>query len=375
MKKYIVALFLFSFVFTLNVQALDVSAKGAVLINGTTGEMLYSKNENWQLPMASTTKIMTALLLAQENTPDKQIVTTKEMVTVEGSSMGLLPGDIVTYNDLLYGMLLASGNDAANVTAYALCGSPVEFAAAMNKKAREIGLLHTNFVTPSGLDHENHYTTARELALLTRYAMENEAFANAAASKTATLCYGNPPYKRSLRNHNKLLNSYQGLIGVKTGFTKKSGRCLVTAAKRGEKYLIAVTLNDPNDWADHTNMLNFGFSVLTEREIKYNCPVSSVPVVGGETDNVKISCNNFKAGLTDAEYKQITMQAFLPEFVYAPVSAGQKIGYTYFYIGGKQIGKADIITQSNVNSLELEEEDLTLKIYKKFVLLVKQFQE
>ena len=171
MRKTIFFIF-FCFIFSFNVGAISgVSARSAVLINGTTGEVIYGKNQSEQLPMASTTKIMTALLLAEENTPQKQVTVTKQMVTVEGSSMGLLPGDTVSYNDLLYGLLLASGNDAANSVAYLLGGSLEGFAKIMNLKAKELGLLHTNFVTPSGLDDENHYTTADDLARLARYAM------------------------------------------------------------------------------------------------------------------------------------------------------------------------------------------------------------
>ncbi len=371
MKKLLLT-FLFLIIFSVSVNALDVSAKSAVLINGSTGEVLFEKNCNEQLPMASTTKIMTALLLAEENTPDKQIVTTKEMVTVEGSSMGLLPGDTVSYKDLLYGMLLASGNDAANTTAYLLGKSPEGFAKLMNKKAAEIGLLHTNFVTPSGLDDENHYTTAKELALLARYAMKNDAFAQAAGSKTATLCYGNPPYKRSLRNHNRLLNSYTGLIGVKTGFTKKSGRCLVTAAKRSQEYLIAVTLNDPNDWADHTNMLDYGFSVLEEREVVYNVPCTQISVIGAQQSKLNLVFPKIKLGLTQEEFSKIQTSISLPRFVYAPINSRQRLGTVSFYINGELISVEDILSQSAIEKNASKGEKILNKIYNKFLFLLKQ---
>ncbi len=369
MKKILLT-FLFLFLFCVNANALDVSAKSAVLINGTTGQVLYSKNSDEHLPMASTTKIMTALLLAEQNTPEKEVAVTKEMVTVEGSSMGLLPGDTVSFNDLLYGMLLASGNDAANTTAYILGGSIENFAKIMNKKAMEIGLLHTNFVTPSGLDSEEHYTTAKDLALLSRYAMKNEHFAKAAGSKTATLCYGNPPYKRSVRNHNKLLNAYTGLIGVKTGFTKRSGRCLVTAAKRGEEYLIAVTLNAPNDWSDHTQMLDYGFSVLNE----YSFPAytSQINVVGGAENKINIYSPEIKIGLTDSEYKKITAKTELPRFVYAPVDEKQEIGTISYYYNDEFLCKKSILSQSTMNKYsELKNSFLDLML-SKFLFLIKK---
>ena len=204
---------------SVSVYATDTSAKAAIVINGITGEVIYEHNANERLPMASTTKIMTALILAEQEDLSKEISCTKEMVTVEGSSMGLLVGDRVTYHDLLYGMLLASGNDAANTTAISIGGSVQKFADIMNEKAKELNLNNTHFVTPSGLDAEGHFTTAHDLALLAAYALKNEEFKKAASSYTARLCYGNPPYQRTLTNHNKLLKSYNGLVGVKTGFT------------------------------------------------------------------------------------------------------------------------------------------------------------
>ena len=190
-----------------------VSAASAILIKADTGDILMEKNAYARMPMASTTKIMTALLVAERGNLEDTLVTTREMVTVEGSSMGLQAGDTVSYHDLLYGMLLASGNDAANTAAIAIGGSLTGFADLMNQKAAELGLTSTHFVTPSGLDDPDHYTTAYDLARLAAYAMENPDFAAAASSKTANLCYGNPPYKRTLSNHHKLLNRYEGCLG------------------------------------------------------------------------------------------------------------------------------------------------------------------
>lgn len=266
----------------LSVAALETSAKAAVVINGDTGEMIYAVNAGERLPMASTTKIMTALLLCEQGKPEKTVTVSADMLQVEGSSMGLLAGDTVTYRDLLYGMLLASGNDAANVTAYVLDGSIEQFASRMNRKAAELGLTDTRFVTPSGLDAEGHYTTAADLAKLARIALQNDAFARAAASAEAVCYYGNPPYKRTLKNHNKLLNLSDGVVGVKTGFTKKSGRCLVSAMKKDGKFVIAVTLNDPNDWADHEALLSYGIDAVTTTDYMPKTARYSLPVIGGD---------------------------------------------------------------------------------------------
>ena len=269
------------------IKADALSAKSAIVLNGDTKEVIFEENSTAQLPMASTTKIMTALLLCENGNLDKEITVTAEMLRVEGSSMGLLAGDKVTLRDLLYGMMLASGNDAANVTAYVLGGTVDGFVKKMNQKAEELGLLNTHFDTPSGLDGETHYTTAYDLGLLACYAMQNEEFYKAASSESATLCYGNPPYKRTLTNHNKLLKTFDGAVGVKTGFTKKSGRCLVSAAKRDGKFVIAVTLCDPNDWQDHKTLLNLGLHSLSVTEIEPEKESYPLTVIGGE-ENIDI---------------------------------------------------------------------------------------
>ena len=230
------AAFVLLFSVSVSASALDVSAKGMVLMNADTGEILASKNAHLRLSMASTTKLMTALLLAETGTPEKVVVTTKQMVTVEGSSMGLLEGDQVSYHALLAGMLLSSGNDAANTTAIAVAGSVDKFVQMMNDRAEQIGMTNTHFVTPSGLDDDEHYSTAYDMALLAVEALKNKYLAFAAASRTMTVSYGSPPYDRTLTNHNKLLGSYDGCIGLKTGFTKKSGRMPCVGCKAQRMY-------------------------------------------------------------------------------------------------------------------------------------------
>ena len=344
MKKLLVVLLVVLCAFPYaDVRAeVQVSAKSAVVINAATGNILFQKNANEKLPMASTTKIMTALILAEQPDLTKTIVTTAEMVTVEGSSMGLLPGDTVSFYALLCGMLLASGNDAANTTAIVLSGSIEKFAELMNQKAKEIGMLNTNFVTPSGLDDENHYSTAYDMALLAKYALNNEKFAEVAASVSKTVSYGNPPYKRTLTNHNKLLKIYDGAVGVKTGFTKKSGRCLVSAAERDSGRIIAVTLNAPDDWDDHTNMLNFGFSLLEplkggELELK---------VVGSTVDTVKVCYDAPEVALTQQEFADIKTTFFMPRFVYGKVEKGSTVGRYTIQCGG------NIICEGELKALE-----------------------
>lgn len=329
------------------VSAYSISAKAAVVIDGYTGEILYSQNCDTRLSMASTTKIMTALLLCEMGGDlTKEIVTTREMVTVEGSSMGLQVGDTVSYHDLLYGMMLASGNDAANTTAIAIAGSVSKFVDLMNERATEMGLVDTHFVTPSGLDADGHYTTAYELALIAKEALENENFAKAAASQSATLRYGNPPYNRMLTNHNKLLKTYDDIVGVKTGFTKKSGRCLVSASKKDGKFVIAVTLNDGNDWADHRTLLDLGLSLI---ETKTFSPENSI------TDIYTVNGNRIKAEIPSAtvnvtENSAVTYQIYMPVFLYEPIKSGEQIGRICYYCNGSIVSDIPITATKSINN-------------------------
>ena len=359
MKKSAVLILVFSFllylVYPIAKAEFSVSAKAAIVIAADTLEVLYEKSANQKLPMASTTKIMTALLLAEQPDLSKTVKTTKQMVTVEGSSMGLLEGDTVSYRDLLYGMLLASGNDAANTTAYVLAGSVQGFAKMMNEKAAELGMKNTSFVTPSGLDDENHYTTAYDLALLTAAALQNSAFRTACSSKSAVLYYGNPPYRRTLTNHNKLLGNYEGIIGVKTGFTKKSGRCLVTAAEGEGKRVIAVTLNDPDDWNDHRKLLDYGLEKTVVTEFKNYDVTDVMPIVCGSADLVRVKCEQAKICTAVGTENEIKRKIILPKFIYAPISAGEKVGEIEYYFKDTLVKTSDIFSVADVESYNRKE--------------------
>lgn len=352
MKKRIFCLLVMMFAVVLNtVSVKSLSAQSAVLINASTGEVIFEHDPHEHLPMASTTKIMTALILCEEPDLTKQVVTTKEMVTVEGSSMGLLEGDTVSYYGLIVGMLLASGNDAATTTAIALSGSLPEFAERMNKKAKEIGMTETNFVTPSGLDAEGHYSTAYDMALLGAYAMKNEIFRKVASSEKLTVEYGNPPYKRTLSNHNKLLSSYDECVGVKTGYTKKSGRCLVSAAENENGFVVAVTLNDPDDWKDSKSLLERGLSSVYYSELSADAP-NSIAVVGADCEKIAITAENTRISVTDQSKNGMVCSVSLPHFLYAPVTANTVIGKIDYYYGGNHVSSADIYTKADAKKAE-----------------------
>lgn len=349
-------------------QAYTVSAKGYVLINADTGEVLAGENIHRKLSMASTTKIMTAIILAEQNTPEKEVTVTEEMVAVEGSSMGLLPGDSVSYYEIMVGMLLPSGNDAANCAAIAVAGSVQKFTEMMNKKAKEIGMENTHFVTPSGLDDDEHYSTAYDMAILTAYALKNACFRETVSEKSITVTYGNPPYQRTLYNHNKLLNTYDYCIGVKTGFTKKSGRCLVSAAEKDGCRVIAVTLNAPSDWNDHSYLLDYGLSCLSQYDVTYDLPVTAVPVVGGTADVVTVSTERFMCGCTENSKNAITAKYEILPFAYAPVNSGQTVGKVNYYYKNTLIHSSDILTV-----IEVKKAEYNPSFTQRFIYILKKF--
>lgn len=331
-------------------KADSISAQTAVLMCADTGEVLFSLKKDERLPMASTTKIMTALIALEDPSPMREIKVTKEMVTVEGTSMGLLPDDTVSLYTLAAGMLLQSGNDAANVTAYAIAGGLDEFSKLMNKKAKEIGMRNTNFVTPSGLDAEKHYSTAYDMALLGSAAIKNPLFREICSQKSMRVEYGNPPYPRSLYNHNRLLSSYEGTIGIKTGYTKKSGRCLVSAAERGGVTLVAVTLNAPDDWNDHKKLFDYGFSVMKQHDLNDDFSKILVDVVGGKSGSVGVMTQSKpKATAADSlNLSKVRREILIKHFEYAPIKEGDILGTVRYYLGDKLIEEVPLCAAADI---------------------------
>ncbi len=332
-------LLIIPFDFSAYAGKIGVSAQSAVLMCANSGEVLFAQNEHKQLSMASTTKIMTSLIALEAAVPETEITVTQQMVAVEGTSMGLVAGDSVSLRELVYGMLLQSGNDAANTVAYVIGGSPEGFAKLMNKRADKIGMENTNFVTASGLDDEEHYSTAYDMALLACESIKNPEFAEICSKKTARLTYGNPPYARTLTNHNRLLWKYEDAVGIKTGFTKKSGRCLVSAAERDGIVLVAVTLNAPSDWNDHIAMFEYGFSQC--ESVSVSCDLSSIKldVVGGEKSAVSLRLAYEPVWL---EGKNCSCRLMLRPFEYAPVNAGEIVGTAVFFSKDKIIDEVPI---------------------------------
>ncbi len=320
--------------------AVSTGAVAYVLMDGLTGDILASQNSDKKLSMASTTKIMTALLLMEAGDPSASISVTSQMVNVEGSNMGLRAGYTVKRSDLYYGLMLPSGNDAANVTAYHMAGSIEGFSVMMNDKAKTIGMKNTNFVTPSGLDAKDHYTTAYDMALLTRYALKNDTFKKVCSTYSIKLYYADGYH--TLVNHNKMLKSYKGCIGVKTGYTSKSGRCLVTAAERDGRQLICVTLNDYSDWDDHKRLLDYGFSLSVEKQLSFDIP-QTAEVVGGCANDVRLRADPCTLYLFEGQQDSISYKVNIDPIIYSPVDIGQKVGYIDIYIKEELYSSRSII--------------------------------
>lgn len=330
----------------LPLPARAVSAQKAILWDAGADRVLYEKDAHSRSLIASTTKIMTALLVCEQcNVLDRMRIP-KEAVGIEGSSMYLREGEVLTVQELLYGLMLRSGNDAAVALAI-YCGGTVEgFVALMNDKAHRLGLNGTHFANPNGLDHPEHYSTARDLAILAEYAMQNPIFARTVSTKQVRIG------DRLLTNHNKLLWRVEGADGVKTGFTKAAGRILVSSALRDGRRLICVTINDGNDWLDHAALLEEGFSRYTLRHIlSAGEPLGSVEVAGGQQKRVRLLAGqDVSYSLAEDEQVQILLSG--PGFAYAPVAEGEQAGVAYLCIGDTVVRKIPVVYEETV---EMEE--------------------
>ena len=339
---FIIAAAVLFLVCCLPVYALSgISAESCIVMDVATNQVIYEDGARARMSMASTTKIMTGILAIEMLEPDEIVRITPQMVTVEGSSMGLQTGDEISVRGLLSGLLLESGNDAANAIALHMAKTVPDFAKIMNEKAQKLGMKDTKFVTPSGLDDKEHLTTAYDMALLASHAMKNELFAEIVSSKKEKVTFVSPPKTVTYYNHNRLLSMYDGAIGVKTGFTKKSGRCLVSAAMRDGAKIVAVTLNASSDWNDHKKLLDYGFTQMEKVVLDDSLP-QSVDVVSSDKTKIGIYVNEDASVTLIKTDKKLDRVINLPRFLYADIQKDDRVGEICYYYNGSLIYTADV---------------------------------
>ena len=318
-------------------EAVSTSAAAAILMDADSGRILYAHNADRKMLIASTTKILTALVALREGDLSDTVTVSRHAANTEGSAMYLQAGEKLTLETLLYGLLLCSGNDAAVAIAEHIAGSEEKFAERMNETAAELGMENSSFANPNGLDHPDHYSTARDMAVLACAAMENETLLRIASTRSVTIG------GRTMTNHNKLLSSLEGCLGLKTGYTMAAGRTLVTCAERSGQRLVAVTLQDGNDWADHAALYEYGFS---------HYPAQSLAVLGQEVDRVDVSGGMQKTvSLVAAESfswpvaagETVETDIVLDAPLTAPLAAGTAVGQAVFTMDGTEIGRVELL--------------------------------
>lgn len=331
----------------------SVSAQAYVLYCVESDSVILGENYDVKMKPASTTKIMTTLLaLEQCKKRDIPVKFTEDMIA-EGSSMYLEKGDVVHLSSLAKGMMMASGNDAANAVALTLSDSIEDFSSLMNKRAKELRMENTHFVTPSGLDDENHYTTALDMSKLMAHAMKNEAFRDITKNKSMTVSFIKPKKQVTYENHNRLLSLYEYCTGGKTGYTKSAGRCLVSVAKKDGVTLVCVTFNASDDWNDHTKLYDYGFDRLRAVDTSDTACNFSVDVVGADGDTIPLYCKSSDTAVVEKDdLKNVTRYVYLPQFLYAPIKKDEYVGMVVYKLGGEIIAQNPIYTKASANQAE-----------------------
>lgn len=343
---------------------LNISSESAIVIEQNTGRILYLKNMNKEREMASTTKIMTTIVAIEIGNLDEVVTVSENAAGIEGSSIYLEANEQLTLEELLYGLMLRSGNDAAYAIAEHIGGGNVEnFIDMMNRKAKEIGANNTHFMNPHGLHHEGHYTTAYDLAKITAYAMKNETFKKIVSTKKKTISWPNHEWNRSLTNKNKMLWNYEGGNGVKTGYTTDAGKCLVSSALRNNMQLIGVVLKSNDIWKDSTTILDYAFDhyepykvVLKDEYLK------SIPVKEGVKDRISTYCKkDITIPIRKEEKDKIKVKINLPEQMQSPIIREQIVGKLEVYIGNEKVDSTNIYVKDSIGKKN------TQNMFKKFI--------
>lgn len=344
MRKFTGIVLSLALIFAVKIPAraeLAVSAKAAILMHADSGRVLYEKNADEHMLIASTTKIMTAIVVLEHCELDDLVEVDSRSAGIEGSSMYLKAGESYTVEDLLYGLLLVSGNDAASALALHVADSMEEFAELMNAKAAELGMTESSFKNAHGLDEEGHYSTARDMAKLAAYCMGNEDFARIAGTVSNTVG------EQTLVNHNRLLREYDGCLGLKTGYTMAAGRTLVTCAERDGARYVCVTLNDPDDWDDHKALYdwafaNYSFAEVIPAGLSYEVPLISGAEMTAPAETEGAAYALIKNG------ESFDMELELPAFAFAPISEGERAGRAVACSDGQEIASVRIVYSEDV---------------------------
>lgn len=328
----------------------NVVGRAAVLIDSKSGKILYAKNADEPLPPASTTKILTAALVLQ-NCKLTDIVTARQDATlVEPSAIGLKEGEKITVENLLYAMLLKSANDAAIAFADHISGSVSKFTELMNSRARSMGATNSHFTNPNGLPDPNHYTTAHDLAVIAKYAMEIPEFKEIVSAKVKVIPRTDDSAVKWLQNHNKMLWRYEGANGIKTGYTKEAKQCLVVSADKNGQELIAVILGSEgsNIWSDGQTLLDYGFdNYVTYKHKDANVAVQSVAVSKGTEKVTLVTQKAFFYTLPKGNQGSLTEKAVVNSEITAPVKKGQVLGKLFFFLKGKEIGFVNLVAEND----------------------------
>ena len=320
-------------------KEIEISAQSAIVIDAYTKTVLYSKKADTKRAVASTTKVMTCLLACESGKlGDTVTITNKMLEGCEGSLIYLEAGDRITLYDLVCGAMIASGNDAANAIAFHISNSLKSFAELMNKRAKELGMLSTKFVTPSGLDKNFNHSTANDMALLARQAVLNNELIKIASMKSYEITINSK--KQKIYNHNKLLSYDENYIGLKTGYTEKAGRCLISAYKYGGSVIITVTLNAYDDWKDHKTLVNYSKKCYKDINQKESVEIN---IVGGEKNSAFCSCVYELKSLDRVEIKR-----YYYPFAYAPIYKGEALGREDLFINGILVKTAEITANEDV---------------------------
>ena len=347
MKKMLgTAALILAAVLFFEIPAKAISAEKAIVVDRVGNTVVFEKNADDRSLIASTTKIMTALLICENCNVLSTVRIPREAVGIEGSSLYLKEGEVLTVQDLLYGLMLRSGNDAAVALAIHAAGSVENFTLWMNQRAYELGMTESHFENPHGLDGKSHYSTARDLAILSMEAMKNPIFQKTVSTKQIRC--GN----RYLKNHNKLLWRYSGCDGIKTGYTKAAGRILVSSAFRDGRRIVAVTINDPDDWNTHETLLNRGFGRLKKTLLIHKGQrLQYLTVIGGQTETVPIYAgSDFCFPIASGERAVTILPG--PGFVYAPVAAGGRAGEAMVLISGTVVGRIPVYFGKTIEQTE-----------------------